>query len=124
VGEIKSYRDLKVWQDGMTLVVDCYRFSKEVPKEELFGLTSQLRRAAVSIPANIAEGYGRDSGGSYVNFLKTAQGSLKKWETHLILAQRLKFGNFDLAEQLLARCESVGRMLHALIRSLQRSMER
>jgi len=124
VGEIKSYRDLKVWQDGMTLVVDCYRFSKEFPKEELFGLTSQLRRAAVSIPANIAEGYGRDSGGSYVNFLKTAQGSLKKWETHLILAQRLKFGNFDLAEQLLARCESVGRMLHALIRSLQRSMER
>ena len=124
MGEIKSYRDLKVWQDGMTLVVDCYRFSKEFPKEELFGLTSQLRRAAVSIPANIAEGYGRDSGGSYVNFLKTAQGSLKKWETHLILAQRLKFGNFDLAEQLLARCESVGRMLHALIRSLQRSMER
>ena len=108
----------------MTLVVDCYRFSKEVPKEELFGLTSQLRRAAVSIPANIAEGYGRDSGGSYVNFLKTAQGSLKELETHLILAQRLKFGNFDLAEQLLARCESVGRMLHALIRSLQRSMER
>ena len=124
MGEIKSYRDLKVWQDGMTLVVDCYRFSKEFPKEELFGLTSQLRRAAVSIPANIAEGYGRDSGGSYVNFLKTAQGSLKELETHLILAQRLKFGNFDLAEQLLARCESVGRMLHALIRSLQRSMER
>ena len=108
----------------MTLVVDCYRFSKEFPKEELFGLTSQLRRAAVSIPANIAEGYGRDSGGSYVNFLKTAQGSLKELETHLILAQRLKFGNFDLAEQLLARCASVGRMLHALIRGLQRSMER
>ena len=124
MGEIKSYRDLKVWQDGMTLVVDCYRSSKEFPKEELFGLTSQLRRAAVSIPANIAEGYGRDSGGSYVNFLKTAQGSLWELETHLILAQRLKFGNFDLAEQLLARCESVGRMLHALIRSLQRSMER
>ena len=108
----------------MTLVVDCYRFSKEVPKEELFGLTSQLRRAAVSIPANIAEGYGRDSGGSYVNFLKTAQGSLKELETHLILAQRLKFGNFDLAEQLLARCESVGRMLRALIRSVQRTLER
>jgi four helix bundle protein len=124
VGEIRSYRDLKVWQDGMTLVVDCYSFSKEFPKEELFGLTSQLRRAAVSIPANIAEGYGRDSGGSYVNFLKTAQGSLKELETHLILAQRLKFGNFDLAEQLLARCASVGRMLHALIRGLQRSMER
>ena len=124
MGEIKSYRDLKVWQDGMMLMVDCYRFSKEFPKEELFGLTSQLRRAAVSIPANIAEGYGRDSGGSYINFLKPAQGSLKELETHLTFAQRLEFGNFDLAEQLLARCESVGRMLRALIRSLQRSMER
>jgi four helix bundle protein len=124
VGEIKSYSDLKVWQDGMTLVVDCYRFSKEFPKEELFGLTSQLRRAAVSVPANIAEGYGRDSGGSYVNFLKTAQGSLKELETHLILAQRLGFGNLDLADQLLVRCESVGRMLRALIRSLQRAIER
>jgi four helix bundle protein len=108
----------------MRLVEDCYRFSKEFPKEEIFGLTSQLRLAAVSIPANIAEGYGRDSGGSYVNFLKTAQGSLKELETHLILARCLEYGNFDLAEQLLARCESVGRMLHALIRSLQRTLER
>src|SRR5271154_3219114 len=124
VAEIRSYRDLRVWQEAMTLVEESYRFSRDLPMEELFGLTSQMRRAAVSIPANIAEGYGRDSRGSYVNFLKTAQGSLKELETHLILAQRLKFGNFDLAEQLLARCESVGRMLHALIRSLQRSMER
>jgi four helix bundle protein len=86
VAEIRSYRDLRVWQEAMTLVEDCYRFSKELPREELFGLTSQIRRAAVSIPANIAEGYGRDSKGSYVSFLKTAQGSLKELETHLILA--------------------------------------
>jgi len=123
VSEIRSYRDLKVWQDGMMLVEGCYRFSKELPKEELFGLTSQMRRAAVSVPANIAEGYGRDSKGSYVNFLKTAQGSLKELETHLILAQRLKFGSFDLAERLLAQCETLGRMLRALIRNLQRTAE-
>ena len=123
VGEINSYRDLKVWQDGMTLVEDCYRLSKEFPKEGLFGLTSQLRRAAVSVPANIAEGYGRDSRGSYVNFLRNAQGSLKELETHLILAQRLKFGSFDLASQLLARSETIGRMLRSLIRSLERAVE-
>jgi four helix bundle protein len=123
VSEIRSYRDLKVWQDGMTLVEGCYRFSKELPKEELFGLTSQMRRAAVSVPANIAEGYGRDSKGSYVNFLKTAQGSLKELETHLILAPRLKFGTVDLADRLLAQCETLGRMLRALIRNLQRTAE-
>ena len=81
----------------MTLAEGCYRFSKELPRDEIFGLTSQVRRAAVSIPANIAEGYGRDSKGSYVNFLKTAQGSLKELETHLILAQRLKLGSFEMA---------------------------
>jgi four helix bundle protein len=119
VGEIKSYRDLKVWQDGMTLVEGCYRFSSEFPKEELFGLTSQLRRAAVSVPANIAEGYGRDSRGSYVSFLRNAQGSLKEVETHLILAQRLKLGASVVAERLLNQCDEIGRMLRSLIRSLQ-----
>jgi four helix bundle protein len=70
-----SYRDLKVWQDAMILVENCYRFSQEFPREEMYGLTSQIRRAAVSIPANVAEGYGRNSSGSYVSFLRNAQGS-------------------------------------------------
>jgi len=119
VGEIKSYRDLKVWQDGMTLVEGCYRFSSEFPREEQFGLTSQLRRAAVSVPANIAEGYGRDSRGSYVSFLRNAQGSLKEVETHLIIAQRLNFGASSISERLLSQCDEIGRMLRSLIRSLQ-----
>jgi four helix bundle protein len=123
VGEIKSYRDLKVWQDGMTLVEGCYRLSKEFPREELFGLTSQLRRAAVSVPANIAEGYGRDSQGSYVAFLRNAQGSLKEVETHLLIAQRLGFGSVDFAERLLSQCESLGRMLRSLIRGVQNAGE-
>src|SRR5271165_5483078 len=100
----------------MTLVEHSYKFSAGFPREELFGLTSQIRRAAVSIPANIAEGYGRDSKGSYVNFLKTAEGSLKELEAHFILAQRLKFGSFEAAEHLLSRCEAVGRMLGGPIR--------
>jgi len=119
VGGIKSYRDLKVWQDGMTLVEGCYRFSSEFPREEQFGLTSQLRRAAVSVPANIAEGYGRDSRGSYVSFLRNAQGSLKEVETHLIIAQRLNFGASSISERLLSQCDEIGRMLRSLIRSLQ-----
>jgi len=82
--EIRSYRDLRVWRDAMTLTEEGYRFSKELPRDELFGLTSQVRRSAVSIPANIPEGYGRDSKGLYVSFMKIAQGSLKELETHLI----------------------------------------
>jgi four helix bundle protein len=82
--EIRSYRDLRVWRDAMTLTEEGYRFSKELPRDELFGLTSQVRRSAVSIPANIPEGYGRDSKGLYVCFMKIAQGSLKELETHLI----------------------------------------
>ena len=121
MGEIKSYRDLKVWIDAMTLVEGCYRFTKVFPRDEMYGLTSQIRRASVSVPANIAEGYGRDNTGSYIQFLKIAQGSLKELETHLLLSQRLKFASFDIAEQLLGQADSIGRMLRALVRSLQTS---
>lgn len=124
VSEIKSYRDLKVWQDAMTLVEDCYRLSQEFPREEQYGLTSQIRRAAVSIPANIAEGYGRNSTGSYISFLRNAQGSLKELETHLILAQRLKFGSCKKGSVMLSHCESIGRMLLGLVRGLRSAEER
>ena len=119
VVEIRSHRDLKVWQEAMTLAESSYRFSAEFPREELYGLVSQIRRAAVSIPANIAEGYGRNSAGSYVAFQRNTQGSLKELETHLILSQRLSFGSFDVADQLLGRCESIGRMLVGLVRGVR-----
>ena len=107
----------------MTLVEGCYRFTKDMPREEIYGLTSQIRRSSVSVPANIAEGYGRDSAGSYVNFLKTAQGSLNELETHLILTQRLK--RFDAATQLLGNADAIGRLLRALmLRSIENSSER
>jgi four helix bundle protein len=108
----------------MTLVEGCYVFTKAFPRDEMYGLTSQIRRASVSVPANIAEGYGRDSTGSYVQFLKVAQGSLKELETHLILSQRLKIGSFEIAEQLLGQTDRIGRMLRALLRTLQISNER
>lgn len=105
----------------MDLAVDCYRLTKGFPKEETFGLTSQIRRAASSIPANIAEGCGRDSAGHYVNFLRTARGSLKELETHILLSARVGVMREKAGEPLFERSETVGKMLRALIRSIQRS---
>ena len=87
---IQSYRDLRVWQEAMTLAEMCYRLTKIFPKEEVYGMTSQIRRAAASVPANIAEGYGRESRAEYIRFLRIAQGSLKEVETHLILSERVR----------------------------------
>jgi len=118
---IESYRDLRVWQEAMNLAEACYRLTSAFPREEMFGLTAQIRRAAVSIPANIAEGYGRDSKGSYGQFLRVAQGSLKELETHLILSQRLGVAAEQSVQPLLGSGDSLGRMLRALIRSIERS---
>ena len=117
---IESYRDLRVWREAMDLAEVCYRLTSGFPRREIFGLSSQLRRSAVSIPANIAEGYGRDSTGSYLQFLKVAQGSLKELETHLILSTRLGFASEGEINAALTRCEAVGKMLRSLIRSIQR----
>ena len=101
------------------LAETCYVFTRDFPREEMFGLTSQIRRAATSIPANIAEGYGRENTGSYVQFLRIAQGSLKELETHILLSQRVRIAADNFVEPILDRCGSLGRMLHVLIRSLQ-----
>ncbi|HUG20418.1 MAG TPA: four helix bundle protein [Planctomycetaceae bacterium] len=84
---ITDYRDLIVWQKSMDLVVGCYRISQSFPVVEKYGLTSQLRRAAVSIPANIAEGHGRSLTNVFNNHLSIAMGSLKELETHILIAQ-------------------------------------
>src|SRR5208282_4121687 len=120
-GRIRSYRDLRVWQEGMDLAEACYRLTKRFPKDELFGMTSQIRRAACSVPANIAEGYGRDSKGDYIQFLRIAQGSLKEVETHLILCTRVSLLTVEEAQGILENCDRLGKMLHRLIRSLQNS---
>jgi four helix bundle protein len=116
---IQSYRDLRVWQEAMTLSVLAYRISKRFPKDELFGMTSQIRRSSASIPANIAEGYGRENKGSYIQFLRIAQGSLKELETHALLAERVELLTNSQIQPLLDQAAIVGRMLRALIRSLE-----
>jgi four helix bundle protein len=115
----QSYRDLVVWQTAMALAEDCYRLTKNFPREETFGLTSQIRRSAGSIAANIAEGHGREATGSFVQSLRVAQGSTKELETHLLLSQRVGLLTPETTESALARCGEVGKMLRALIRSLQ-----
>jgi four helix bundle protein len=102
----------------MDLAVEVYKLTKSWPKEELYGLTAQARRAAVSVAANIAEGYGRENRGSYQQFLRIAQGSLKELETHLAIAQRVGIANDDVIAPMLERSESVGKLLRLLIRKL------
>ncbi|MBY5328824.1 four helix bundle protein [Rhizobium leguminosarum] len=116
---INSYQDLKVWQRSMDLAVECYGLTKEFPKEEIYGLTSQVRRSAASIAANIAEGYGRESTGAYVHHLKIAQGSLKELETHLILSTRIGIATVSQTQLALSLIAEVGKMLWSLIRRLQ-----
>jgi four helix bundle protein len=123
VSEINSYRDLRVWQSAMDIAERCYALTQDFPKAEVYGMSSQLRRAAVSIPANIAEGYGRDSTGNFVTFLRVAQGSLKEVETHLLLCVRVGLAEEATVAPVLLQCDELGRMLRAYIRSLQRSAE-
>src|SRR5215470_17843394 len=88
---IRSYRDLKVWRRGIALAESSYRLSRKLPSDERYGLVVQIRRASASIPANVAEGHGREHLGDYLRFLSIANGSLMELETHLILARRLRY---------------------------------
>ena len=103
----------------MSLAEACYRLTREFSREELYGLTSQIRRSAGSIAANIAEGHGRENTGSFVQSLRISQGSLKELETHLILASRVGLLPALDLQTALSQCEGLGKMLRALIRSLQ-----
>ena len=114
----KGFRDLRVWQCGMELVEEVYRLTRCFPKEELYGLTSQLRRAAVSIPSNIAEGQTRKHVKEFLQFLSTAQGSLAEVQTQIELAGRLKYLSAEQIEPALERADSLAKQLYALQSSL------
>ena len=118
---VNSYRDLRVSQKAMDLVVASYEATKQLPQSELYGLASQIQRAAVSIPANIAEGHGREHLGDYLHHLSMANGSLMELETHFLLAGRLGYLNAEPMNELLDQTAEVGRMLAGLIRSLKSS---
>jgi four helix bundle protein len=116
---ILSFKDLDVWQMSMMLAEDCYYVTAAFPRTEIYSMTAQIRRAAASVPANIAEGHGRESTRSFIQSLRIAQGSLKELETHLILSERVKLVTGERAAPLLEKCQRIGKMLRALIRSLQ-----
>ena len=115
----KIYRDLIAWQRAMDLVEEVYEATKGFPREELYGLTSQLRRAAVSIPSNIAEGQGRNSPKEFVHFLAIAYGSLREAETQLLISGRLHYLNQERVNNLMELAGEVGRLLNGLSKSLQ-----
>lgn len=118
---IKSYRDLEVWQEAMKLAELCYQATGNFPARETYGLSSQIRRAAVSIASNLAEGHGRRSLPAYLNHLGVALGSQAELETQIELSGRLKLLSDALTKEILPKVAQVGRMLHALVHSLERS---
>jgi four helix bundle protein len=116
---IKSYKDLDVWLMAMSVAESCYRATRDFPRQEMYGMTAQIRRASTSIPANIAEGYGRDQTGSFIQFLRIAQGSTRELEAHLILSGRVGLLRSDAMSGLLDQCERISKMLRSMIRSLE-----
>jgi four helix bundle protein len=115
----ESYRDLRVWQGAVDLVLNIYTETQGFPKQELYGLVSQMRRAAISIPSNIAEGKGRLTDRDRAHFFYQARGSLLELETQILIAQKLRYIADPSANSLIKRSEELGRMLNALIQSLK-----
>jgi len=115
-----DFRNLKVWEIGMDLVEEVYRITKKFPKSEVYGLADQMRRAAISIPSNIAEGNGRQHPKEYVNFLHIALGSLLELITQIELSKRLGYIDEELYKNLSGQTFIVNKMLRAQIRSLKR----
>jgi four helix bundle protein len=110
-----SFRDLVVWQRAMQLTVAIYRLTQEFPREEIYGLTSQIRRSAVSVPSNIAEGHGRLNKGEYRQFLGIARASNFELQTQLEIARALEFGNSKLLNETEGLSHEVGKMLYAIL---------
>ena len=119
-----SYRDLIVWQKAVALVTDVYRWTEPFPKHELYGLASQMRRAAVSAAANIAEGQGRNSRGEFLQFLGTSKGSLTELETHIEIATNLHYFSEGLRRDALQQTDEVSRLINGLRLSIEKMPSR
>ncbi len=118
--KIKNYQDLEVWQKAMDLVVICYQMTSKFPKNEIYGLSSQLQRAAVSVPANIAEGRQRRHSKEFLQHLSIAYGSLAELETHIQIAERLNYIYEDQTIKLIEITSEIGKMLNGLRRSIEK----
>ena len=120
MGKINTYKDLLIWQKGIILVVRVYQLVKSFPQEELYALTSQIKRAVVSIPSNIAEGYGRNADKSFGYFIDISRGSLNELETQLIIAKELEFVTYiDLFYEILDLIEEESKMINSFSKSLK-----
>ncbi|HLW84831.1 MAG TPA: four helix bundle protein [Candidatus Sulfotelmatobacter sp.] len=120
---LRSYQELIGWKKSMALVTERYRCTQNFPRPEMYGLTSQLRRAAISIPSNIAEGQGRRSRGEFKQFLGHARGSVFELESQIIIARNLGYLDQDSAQSLLSRITELGRIINGLLNSLDRASE-
>lgn len=119
---MKTFRDLQVWQKAMVLVTNCYSITSNFPKEELFSLTSQIRRSSISIPSNIAEGFGRDTNKDYLRFLTISLGSLFEFQTQIEIAYNLKYINEENFNLLYNDSREVERMLSSFIRKIKETL--
>ncbi|MGG7034818.1 MAG: four helix bundle protein [Flavobacterium sp.] len=120
MGNIKSYKDLLIWQKGIQIVILTYKIVKDFPKEKIYALTSQIKRASVSIPSNIAEGYGRNGDKTFNHFLNISRGSLFELETQLLIASELGFiSNINFYDQLIHLIEEESKMINAFSAKLE-----
>ncbi|MGO9274176.1 MAG: four helix bundle protein [Terriglobia bacterium] len=116
---LKNYKELVVWQKSKQFAVELYRATENFPRSERFGLTSQIRRSATSVPANIAEGWGRGSTREYIQFLMIARASLMELETHLIISEELSYLKAEQLKEMQDEIEGIGQMLNRLIQALR-----
>ncbi len=120
MNEIKSYKDLLIWQKGITIVKFVYQIVKTFPQDEIYALSNQIKRASVSVPSNIAEGYGRNTDKSFGHFLDIARGSLFELETHLVIAKELGFITEDeLFQEILVQIEEESKMINSFSKKLK-----
>jgi four helix bundle protein len=120
MSDINSYKDLLIWQKGVDIVANTYLLTQDFPKEEVYALTSQIKRAAVSIPSNIAEGYGRKSTQSYIHFVSISRGSLFELETQLYVAKKLNFiKNEALFSEIMNQVSEETKMINSFLKKLE-----
>ena len=115
---IKSFRDLNIWQKGIDLVKDIYKETQNIPRQEIYGLTNQIRRAAISIPSNIAEGHIRQHRAEFRQFLSVALGSLAELETQIVISRELNYISTEKSLNLIDQMGSIGKMIRGLIKKL------
>ncbi|QLE58027.1 four helix bundle protein [Nostoc sp. TCL26-01] len=120
MAEIRDFKDLIIWQKGMEIAEKCYLLTKHFPRDEVFGMTEQIRRSSASIPANIAEGYGRRSSGDYARFLNISQGSINELQTHLLLSSRVGICTIKDIEIILQHLQEETKMIISLLKNLNK----